>query len=177
MSLSLALSLTPIMSGTIRGLVVLIESTLEHDAACHTLEAQCGSLQAQVDAARAHVLEEKATQRQLRTEIVGFLKERSESRSANSSRVVRPEDVSAAISSPGTSASTSQTTTPSDVSLSALRRYSQDVSPLVLRGKRRGSSVITPERLDVVVKRRRLAKGVSPMRPSLLERLTSPKLR
>ena len=66
---------------------------------------------------------------------------------------------------------------PSDVSLSALRRYSQDISPLVLRAKRRGSSVITPERLDVVVKRRRLAKGVSPRRPTLLERLSSPKLR
>ncbi len=67
--------------------------------------------------------------------------------------------------------------TPGDISLSALRRYSQDVSPFVLRAKRRGSSVITPERLDVVVKRRRLSKGVSPRRPSLLERLTSPKLR
>ncbi|PIL26257.1 hypothetical protein GSI_12013 [Ganoderma sinense ZZ0214-1] len=185
MSLSLALSLTPIMSGTIRGLVVLIESTLEHDAACQTLEAQCTSLQAQVDAARAHILQEKTAQRRLRAEIVGFLKERSESRSANSSRIVAAEDVSVAISTPGTSASTSantstvtnEGTTPSDVSLSALRRYSQDVSPLVLRAKRRGSSVITPERLDVVVKRRRLAQGVSPGRPSLLERLTSPKLR
>ncbi len=83
MSLSLALSLTPIMSGTIRGLAVLIESTLEHDAACHTLEAQCATLQAQVDAARAHVLQEKATQRQLRAEIVDFLRERSETRSAS----------------------------------------------------------------------------------------------
>ena len=90
LSLSLALSLTPIMSGTIRGLVVLIESTLEHDAACHTLEAQCASLQAQVDAARAHVLEEKTTQRQLRTEIVGFLKERSESRSASEYSLLFP---------------------------------------------------------------------------------------
>ncbi|KAI1795397.1 hypothetical protein LXA43DRAFT_1058539 [Ganoderma leucocontextum] len=103
MSLSLALSLTPIMSGTIRGLVVLIESTLGHDAACHTLEAQCASLQAQVDAARAHVLQEKAAQRRLRADIVAFLKERSESRSANSSRVLGPEDVSVVISTPGTS--------------------------------------------------------------------------
>ena len=88
MSLSLALSLTPIMSGTIRGLVVLIESTLEHDAACHTLEAQCASLQAQVDAARAHILEEKTTQRRLRADIVAFLKERGESRSASECSVL-----------------------------------------------------------------------------------------
>ena len=83
MSLSLALSLTPVMSGTIRGLIILIETTLERDAACHTLEAQCASLQAQVDAARAHVVQEKAAQKGLRAEMVAFLKERGESRSAS----------------------------------------------------------------------------------------------
>ncbi|TBU24846.1 hypothetical protein BD311DRAFT_532998 [Dichomitus squalens] len=169
MSLSLALSLTPGMSGTIRGLMVLIETTLERDAACHTLEAQCANIQAQVDAARAHILQEKATQKRLRAEIATFLKERGEARSANSSRVIGSEDVSVIISPPGT-----DDVTP-DASTSALSCYMQD-SPLVLRAKRRGSSIITPDRIDVLVKRRRLAGRVSPRKPTLLERLSSPRL-
>ncbi|KAI0776620.1 hypothetical protein BD413DRAFT_468939 [Trametes elegans] len=79
----MSLSLTPAISGVLQDLPALIERTLKHETACHSLVAQCGALAAQIEAAKARVANEKAARRVLRTEIAVFLRERGELRSAS----------------------------------------------------------------------------------------------